>query len=138
MLTIVFGRHGETDYNLEGRVQGHADIPLNKTGRRQAAQLVENLKGISFDVILTSDLRRASYGAKLHAQQYDHLLPIQSLKWRERNFGDHAGKNLREINYPHDGLEWLTHHALHCECPNGETKSQFSDRIAGALMEAYR
>lgn len=54
-------RHGETDWNLNGRWQGHADVPLNELGRAQAQRLAQRIRnhGPRFDVIISSDLQRA-------------------------------------------------------------------------------
>jgi probable phosphoglycerate mutase len=62
MRTILYLiRHGETDWNLEGRWQGHADVPLNAIGRRQAELVAGRLReeGPRFDAIYSSDLSRA-------------------------------------------------------------------------------
>ena len=57
MIYIV--RHGQTDWNLEGRTQGHSDISLNQTGINQAKILNEKLKDIKFDKVFSSPLKRA-------------------------------------------------------------------------------
>ena len=57
MIYIV--RHGQTDWNLEGRTQGHSDIPLNQTGINQANIIKEKLKNIKFDKVFSSPLKRA-------------------------------------------------------------------------------
>lgn len=57
MIYIV--RHGQTDWNLEGRTQGHSDIPLNQTGINQANIIKEKLKDIKFDKVFSSPLKRA-------------------------------------------------------------------------------
>ena len=57
--TIILARHGETDYNLEGRCQGAVDIPLNATGIKQAEALAESLKHVKIDVFIASPLQRA-------------------------------------------------------------------------------
>jgi broad specificity phosphatase PhoE len=59
--TLYLIRHGETDWNLNGIWQGHADVPLNAVGRAQARRLAQRLRaeGPRFDVIYSSDLQRA-------------------------------------------------------------------------------
>ena len=63
MIYIV--RHGETDYNVEGRFAGRLDIPLNNKGINQAYALHEKLKNIKFDLVISSPLSRALETAKI-------------------------------------------------------------------------
>src|SRR5215475_11690790 len=58
-LRIYLARHGETDWNAERRLQGRTDVPLNSTGRQQAAKLAERLKGVRLDAVYTSTLSRS-------------------------------------------------------------------------------
>ena len=62
---IYFLRHGQTDNNREGRMQGRVDIPLNETGRAQARCVARRLKSISFDAVYSSPLRRAVETAQI-------------------------------------------------------------------------
>ncbi len=59
-LRIYLVRHGETDANRRGVIQGQLDTPLNELGQRQAELVALRLRSISFDVAFTSDLRRAT------------------------------------------------------------------------------
>jgi len=61
ITTVYLIRHGETEWNVNGRWQGHADIPLNERGHQQATQLAQRLRdeGVYFDYIYSSDLTRA-------------------------------------------------------------------------------
>ncbi len=52
-------RHAQTDWNVEGRYQGQADLPLNAAGRAQAAKLSRELSGLAFIAAYSSDLSRA-------------------------------------------------------------------------------
>jgi probable phosphoglycerate mutase len=65
-LLFLF-RHGETDWNREGRLQGHTDTPLNATGLAQAAALSERLRPHRLDVVVSSDLARAWTTARIVA-----------------------------------------------------------------------
>jgi len=62
---LLLVRHGETDWNREGRLQGHADPPLNSAGRAQARELAGSLSEIELDAAYTSDLRRAKETAEI-------------------------------------------------------------------------
>jgi probable phosphoglycerate mutase len=61
-------RHGETDWNAEGRFQGHIDIPLNDRGREQARGLISRLGPFGLQAILSSDLSRAHETARIIAE----------------------------------------------------------------------
>ncbi len=94
---FYFVRHGQTDWNVEKRVQGHSDIPLNAVGRAQASQLQEKLQTIAFDHCYSSDLQRASETARILLGS--HFLPIHvDPRLRERNFGIWEGKLSAEID----------------------------------------
>lgn len=58
-MALLLVRHGETDWNLEGRYQGSADVPLNATGRRQAERVAERLTRERIDAVYSSPLQRA-------------------------------------------------------------------------------
>ena len=62
---IYLVRHGETDWNNNGRFQGHINISLNEEGKIQAQKAYERLKTIDFDLIYSSDLERAAETARI-------------------------------------------------------------------------
>jgi broad specificity phosphatase PhoE len=92
--TLLLVRHGETDWNRDGRWQGHSDTHLNDSGREQAARLADELDGV--DVIYSSDLARARETAEIVAERVD--LPVHlDQRLRERSFGAWEGKTGPEI-----------------------------------------
>ena len=100
-------RHGETAWNVDQRVQGQLDVPLNANGRRQAARLVQALAGEGIEAIYSSDLLRASETAAALAHAIG--LPLQTDPGlRERAFGHFEGATFTEIEqrWPDDAKRW--------------------------------
>jgi probable phosphoglycerate mutase len=96
--TFFVIRHGETDWNLDGRWQGHADVPLNEVGRAQADRLADRLRdgGPRFDAIYSSDLQRAWETARrLGAAVGREPIPLAEL--REIDVGAWSGLNSAEV-----------------------------------------
>lgn len=93
--TLYLVRHGQTQWNIDHIIQGHANISLTKTGEQQAHEQREKLKDISFSRIYSSDLIRAHRTAEL--LNLERQLAIQTTKaLRERNFGTYQGKSSEE------------------------------------------
>jgi probable phosphoglycerate mutase len=92
MTRILLARHGETDWNREGRWQGHSDQPLNATGLVQAEALARRLAREQVDALYTSDLLRASQTAAAVGREAG-LEPIPTPGLREVDVGDLAGLN---------------------------------------------
>lgn len=90
MHYIYLIRHGETDWNKEGKLQGHVDIALNEKGKEQAKQLHEMLKEINFSAIYSSDLSRAKETASI-VRGSRTLEIIETPELRERSMGDWEG-----------------------------------------------
>jgi broad specificity phosphatase PhoE len=90
MTTILLARHGETDWNRDGRWQGHTERPLNDAGQAQARALGSRLAGMGIDLLYSSDLARArqTAGAVEHATG---LEAIVDRDLREVDVGQWAG-----------------------------------------------
>ena len=88
-ILFVF-RHGETDWNREGRLQGHTDTPLNATGLAQAQALAESLRPHRLDAVVSSDLARARTTAQIVADALRVPLFIEA-GLRETNVGAAEG-----------------------------------------------
>ena len=104
---IIAIRHGETTWNVDARIQGHLDVPLNDTGRRQAALLAQALADEPIAAIYASDLSRAWETAQCLARALD--VDVTSEKGlRERCFGDFEGKTFAEIEVllPEQAMRW--------------------------------
>jgi probable phosphoglycerate mutase len=127
---IIAIRHGETPWNVDTRIQGHRDIPLNDRGRWQAAQVARALAGEPIAAVYASDLLRAhatgaaiaeATGAPLHAEP----------DLRERSFGELEGRTFAEIEaaLPEQARRWRQRDP-HFAPEGGESLTLLRARIA--------
>ena len=131
MTELLLVRHGETDWNREFRFQGHADPPLNETGREQARTLADELAGEPIDAIYTSDLARARETAEILAARLGKdVVPLREL--REIDVGEWQGLTWPEIEERHPaGVEAWRERGHGWE--GGESYEQLGERIVAAL-----
>lgn len=95
-LTIV--RHGETDMNKEGIIQGsNVDMHLNKVGKAQAKKAGEHLKEKTYDILISSDLKRALETATLIGKELGMEVSMTSPLLRERDLGEWTGKTISDV-----------------------------------------
>lgn len=134
--TLLLIRHGETDWNAEGRWQGHTDIPLNESGRRQAQLLAQRLQKWPISAIYCSDLQRAAETAAIIGKRIGHE-PLVEKAWRERHNGQFSGLTGREIQQRHPEI-WARMKRGFVEVPGGETTHDLQQRVSGALQELMR
>lgn len=133
---ILAIRHGETAWNVDTRIQGHLDIPLNDTGRRQAERLARALAtGDTIHAIYSSDLQRAFDTAQAIATATGAPLTAHS-GLRERGFGIFEGKTYVEIEqaWPEESLHWRRR-TPHWAPQGGESLLQVRERITHTLHE---
>jgi broad specificity phosphatase PhoE len=124
VTTLLLVRHGETDWNRDGRWQGHSDTHLNDVGREQAVRVAGELDGV--DVLYASDLARARETAEIVAARLG--LPVRlDERLRERSFGAWEGKTAPEIE-----AEFRDAHArwLAGAGPGAEDAEAFADFAA--------
>ena len=133
MTTILLARHGETDWNREGRFQGWADPPLNATGRAQAVDLSVQLMAEELAAVYSSPLRRAYETAEVVAASLG-LEPVTVDALREVDVGSWSGLSRAEIEqrFPEQYARWLDYGQ---GWEDGETYEQMVDRVVGALQE---
>src|ERR1035437_4138349 len=91
LTTICIIRHGETDWNLSGKLQGHEDIELNNLGREQAIQLAQYFKAEPWDVIVSSPLKRAYETAQIIASHVSVSTVHVVDEIIERSYGSASG-----------------------------------------------
>lgn len=92
MIRILFTRHGQTDWNLQMKIQGHIEIPLNETGRRQAEEAHDKLLDTPIDLIFSSPLSRAKETAEIiRGNRNIPILIDEDLK--EEFYGDMEGQS---------------------------------------------
>lgn len=131
-MKLYIIRHGQTDWNVQGRIQGRQDIPLNDTGRRQAAMLAKGMEHRPVQVIYSSPQLRAMETAKAVAQsQGAQIIGLADLK--EIGYGDWEGRTAEDILKEDRALyeAWWEHPATVAP-PGGETLSQVDGRCERA------
>jgi broad specificity phosphatase PhoE len=126
-------RHGQTDWNLIRRMQGHIDIPMNRIGRSQAKLLAQKLADCPLEAIYTSDLARAQETAEIIARPLG-LTPIPQLALRERLLGRFQGLTIEEarVQYPDD---WQQVREKGAAPPGGESRQEVATRVRDAFNE---
>ena len=133
MATILLVRHGETDWNLERRWQGHADRPLNETGREQARALAEELAIDPPDAVYSSDLCRASETAQIVADRLGLTVALDA-RLREVDVGEWSGMTAAEVElrYP-EGMRRRLAGGAGWE--RGERYEAMAERVLAALHD---
>ncbi len=130
---ICFIRHGETDWNVDKRIQGHTDIPLNATGRAQALAMAFNAAHQRFQAIYSSDLMRTMDTAQALAQREDQAVkPLPSL--RERHYGVFQGITADQgaLQFPQAHAHYVARD-LDYDFETGESLRGFAGRVAAGI-----
>lgn len=133
--TLILIRHGETEWNREGRIQGHLDSALTAEGIAQAEACAKRLSAEAFDALYASDLPRVQHTAAILNAPLG--LPIRSrTALRERCFGIGEGLTYKEMDTLHPEV-FSRSRALDPDfaIEGGETRRQFHARVRTALEE---
>ena len=129
-LTVYVVRHGQTDWNKDGRIQGGTDNPLNATGREQAATMAKTLGEVRMDAVYVSSHQRARQTAAV----FEGRAPIVAMdELRERFFGKFEGANDKD---PAIVADWNKRRfAWKDDMDGGETLESQSRRAEAALKQ---
>lgn len=132
MRRILLARHGETEWNALGRLQGHTDVPLNDRGRVQARELAAGVAGHGIEAVVTSDLLRARETGEIVAAALGLGAFAIEPALRERRFGVFEGLTRDECatRHPEAWRAWQERTGA----PEGaEPQAVAITRIGGAL-----
>jgi uncharacterized phosphatase len=122
MTQICLIRHGQTDWNKAGRLQGQTNIPLNEAGRKQASECRDHLSGGDWDVMITTSLDRARETGEIINEKMG--LPMEVMdEFMERGFGEGEGLTREERRASYEGFDF----------PGMETEKDLTNRIMAGL-----
>lgn len=125
MTYVALVRHGETEWNVHGRLQGSSDVPLNDTGRAQAHEAGLRLAERHWDLIVTSPLSRASETASIIGGQLGLDTPAEYADLVERHYGEAEGLT-----------DWEAYHEWpHGWYPGLEPRSSVAERGLRAVAD---
>lgn len=136
---ICVARHGETDWNAAGTLQGWIDIPINDKGRQQARHLAGHFADLGIQRIFSSPLIRARETAAIVAASLGLPLPCLHEGLKERCFGVIQGVPRDEIAELNPVLfQQLMKRSPACHFAQGEAMDQFAERVLEALTDIAR
>ncbi|WP_378956287.1 histidine phosphatase family protein [Pelosinus sp. sgz500959] len=135
MTKVILVRHGQTQWNLDMKYQGHCDIELTEKGVEQAMLAAQRLAGENISALYASDLSRALKTAECIGAK--HNLPVTAVpELREINFGEWEGLTFESINsQSKDERSKLFTHPDEIIIPGGETFRQVKERAINAITK---
>jgi alpha-ribazole phosphatase len=135
MTRLYLVRHGQTDWNVERRWQGHADVPLNEVGLAQAEKVAGELAREGLQAIYCSDLQRARQTARMLAAHTD-LPVILDARLREIHQGEWQGLLVSEIEARYgEAFQRRRNDPNNVAPPGGETVEQVRQRVVKAFED---
>ncbi|HAO64442.1 TPA: hypothetical protein DCQ44_00475 [Candidatus Taylorbacteria bacterium] len=139
--TFYIVRHGETEFNVSGIMQGHTDSPLTEKGQEQAKLVGNALKDIDFDLVFSSDLLRAKRTAEIMLLEKKLAINTTELL-RERSYGRYDGRSATEYREENKemlakivDLEWSERSKIKFS-PDAESDHEVVSRFTLFLREA--
>ncbi len=135
-MRLYVTRHGQTQWNIEGRIQGHKDSPLTQKGIHNAKLLGTHLADVRFDCVYSSPLGRAMHTTELIVKNRNlEIKPLPALE--EMGFGIWEGRLSEELShlYPEQFNSFWNHPEQYTPVEGGESFEQFNNRVSGWLNE---
>jgi 2,3-bisphosphoglycerate-dependent phosphoglycerate mutase/probable phosphoglycerate mutase len=131
---VVLLRHGQTDYNVAGRMQGHIDSVLTETGVAQAAHVAPEIARLAPDRLISSDLSRAADTAEVVAAASGQPIKLDS-RLRETHLGEWQGQTVAQIeeDYPGAIATWRSDPSW--SPPGGESRIEVVRRAMPVVEE---
>ncbi|WP_194192574.1 histidine phosphatase family protein [Clostridium chrysemydis] len=132
--TIYLTRHGQTEWNIEKRLQGRGNSSLTKDGIDRAKELRERIKEIELDVIYSSPIERALHTANIIKGE-KQLEVITEDGLMEMCFGDYEGRKTDEVmkENPEWNIDLIMHGDVNLSAPNGENLGSVRTRVKDAM-----
>lgn len=137
-MRVFLIRHGETQWNTKGRLQGLKDSPVTGRGYQQIQAVCQALWDIPINHVFSSPLGRAAVAAKQLAEAFSCPLTFDD-RFRERCFGEFDGQLLSILQWRHSPLwQHIFRGDLHLAPPGGETLDSARERMLSALRDLSR
>lgn len=134
MTTVYITRHGQTVWNIEGRLQGQNNSELTEKGLKQARILGERIKSIHIDIIYSSPLKRTMETAKIIRGNRDIEI-IEEDGFKELSFGDYEGMSKSDLKNSGKGeeIDKIFAYEEDVKTPNGESLKELYNRVSKTL-----
>jgi len=135
MTLFILIRHGETDWNIDGRWQGQIDVPLNEKGIEQAGQIAQSLMSQKIDLIFSSDLSRARQTAEAIRNVTRAEITLDP-RLREIHQGEWQGMLVTEIQRRYrQAFIQRKNDPYNVAPPGGETALDVQQRVVAFINE---
>lgn len=134
-MRLYLLRHGQTEWNIEGKIQGKTDIPLNETGLRQARCLAEGMRERKIGAVYSSPLMRAAQTAEILAEEKGLSVSVLP-ELREVDFGLWEGRSWTEVDaeFHEDFRRWEENPAEYMPT-GGESRESCRERCRAAMEQ---
>lgn len=136
-MKIFVTRHGQTDWNAIGKLQGRQDIELNNIGREQAIQTSKKIENEKIDIIITSSLKRAKETAEIINMKFNTII-LEDERLIERGYGNFEGvtkSELKEMKKKNPEIDDVCNYTKNISINQMETMQNLCNRIYDFLNE---